>query len=135
MHSTDSSRAYSALAVVLKTSTLLHFHEIADQAKVPAAVFTQTSPSARSQRTDARLDQRCCRNETAQPYVGLQANCAADRSGIRRRHRQTVFLQHDALAARPDRAYRPTARRTRRSGCIDSRPDSTACIPARPVAA
>jgi hypothetical protein len=37
-------------AVVLKTSTLLHFHKInADPAKVPTAVFPQTSPSARSQ--------------------------------------------------------------------------------------
>ena len=45
-------------AIVLKTSTLLHFHKMLIQAKVPAAVFTQTSPSAGSQRTDERTDRR-----------------------------------------------------------------------------
>src|SRR5215831_10616141 len=44
-------------AVALKTSTLLHFHKMLVQ-QVPATVFTQTSPSARSQRTDERTD-RC----------------------------------------------------------------------------
>ena len=34
------------------------FSQNADQTKVPAAVFTQTSPSAGSQRTDERTDRR-----------------------------------------------------------------------------
>ena len=36
-------------AIVLRPSTLLHFHKMLNEAKVPSAVFTQTGPTARSQ--------------------------------------------------------------------------------------
>ncbi len=45
-------------AVALKPSTLLQFHKNADEAEVRSAVFTQTSPTARSKGTEQRANRR-----------------------------------------------------------------------------
>src|SRR5262249_36303202 len=47
------------------------FSQNADPAKVPAAVFTQTSSSARSQRADERTDRGRFGDEAAESHLGM----------------------------------------------------------------
>src|SRR5262249_42670131 len=75
-------------AIALKAIDIDAFSQDADEAKVPPPVFTQTGPTAGSQRTHERTHRRRCGNEAAQSHLGLQANCTAYRSGLRHRDRQ-----------------------------------------------
>ena len=54
----NASGARFAAGCRLKDLDSAAFSQNADQTKVPAAVFTQTSPSAGFQRTDERTDRR-----------------------------------------------------------------------------
>src|SRR5262249_48963405 len=66
-------------AIALRPFTLIHFSKAADEAKVSNAVFTQTGPTARSQRTHERTHRRRCGDEAAQSHMGMQADCTTDR--------------------------------------------------------
>src|SRR5262249_19064465 len=58
MHVADAASPCFAVRCPLKDLDSVAFSQDADSAKVPAAVFPQTSPSARSQRPDERTDRR-----------------------------------------------------------------------------
>src|SRR5262245_33990810 len=88
VHFADASGEGPAIRRRVKAIDADAFSQDADEAKVPPPVFTQTGPTARSQRTHERTHRRRCGNEAAQSHLGLQANCTAYRSGLRHRDRQ-----------------------------------------------
>src|SRR5262245_4543440 len=88
VHFADASGEGPAIRHRVKAIDADAFSQDADEAKVPPPVFTQTGPTARSQRTHERTHRRRFGNEAAQSHLGLQANCTAYRSGLRHRDRQ-----------------------------------------------
>src|SRR5262249_48413130 len=75
-------------AVVLKTSTLLHFHRMLIKQKYRLLFSPKRFGRPGPKGPTKELIDAVVRNETAQSHLGLQAHCSADRLGLRRRHRQ-----------------------------------------------
>ncbi len=81
-------------AVVLKPSTLLHFHSVLRKRKYLALFASQRGRRPWPEGTEHRPHRRRRRNETPQSELGLSPHRPADREGFRRRPSWLTFIGH-----------------------------------------